>query len=75
MAEATNPKKLFFKSFRFLSQKRNTPPLQPRKENTMQILRDEVGATFVGVLTDAGVYKNTPDGMAGFLRFVEFLNK
>ena len=45
------------------------------KENTMQILRNEVGATFVGVLTDAGVYKNTPDGMAGFLRFVEFLNK
>ena len=45
------------------------------KENTMQILRDEVGRTFVGVLTDAGVYKDTPDGLAGFLRFVDFLNK
>ena len=45
------------------------------KENTMQILRDEVGRTFVGVLTDAGVYKDTPEGLAGFLRFVDFLNK
>ncbi len=45
------------------------------KENTMQILRQEVGRTFVGVLTDAGVYKDTPEGFAGFLRFVDFLNQ
>lgn len=45
------------------------------KENTMQILREEVGRTFVGVLTDAGVYKDTPEGFAAFLRFIDSLNQ
>lgn len=44
-------------------------------ENTRQILRQEVGAVFVQVLEDAGVYKRTPDGQAAFLRFVDTVNR
>ena len=40
------------------------------KENTEDILKDEVGKTFLGVLTDAGVYKDTNDGKSAFMRFV-----
>ena len=40
------------------------------KENTADILKAEVGKTFVKVLEDAGVYKRTPEGRAAFLRFV-----
>ena len=43
-------------------------------ENTENILRREVGRTFVGVLSDAGVFKDTPEGFSHFLRFIEFLN-
>ena len=35
----------------------------------MEILKAEVGKTFVRVLTDAGVYKNTKEGKEAFLRF------
>lgn len=44
------------------------------EENTEDILRAEVGRTFVGVLSDAGVFKDTPDGFAHFLRFIDSLN-
>ena len=40
------------------------------KENTADILKAEVGKTFVKVLEDAGVYKRTPEGRDAFLRFV-----
>lgn len=40
-------------------------------ENAEAILRDEVGAVFVRVLEDAGVYKCTPEGRAAFRRFIE----
>lgn len=40
-------------------------------ENTRQILRKEVGAVFTAVLEDAGVYKCTPEGRQGFIRFTE----
>ena len=43
-------------------------------ENTEQILKDEIGKTFIKVLTDAGVYKRTPEGKKAFLRFVDFVN-
>ena len=43
-------------------------------ENTEGILKDEIGKTFVKVLTDAGVYKRTPEGKAAFLRFIDFVN-
>ncbi len=38
-------------------------------ENVDEILRSEIGKTFVRVLEDAGVYKCTPEGMEAFLRF------
>ena len=40
------------------------------KENALPILMQETGKVFAQVLEDAGVYKNTPEGRAAFLRFV-----
>ena len=39
------------------------------KNNAMDILKAEIGATFVKVLEDAGVYKCTEEGRKAFLRF------
>ena len=36
-----------------------------------EILRQEVGAVFMQVLEDAGVYKCTPEGRQAFVRFVQ----
>ena len=33
------------------------------------MLRDEVGHVFTKVLTDSGVYKRTPEGLAAFDKF------
>ena len=44
-------------------------------ENAMEILMRETGKVFAAVLEDAGVYKNTEEGRAAFLRFVEEVNK
>ena len=44
------------------------------EENTENILKAEIGKTFVKVLEDAGVYKCTPDGRKAFMRFVESIN-
>lgn len=43
-------------------------------ENTEDILKREIGKTFVRVLEDAGVYKRNADGRAAFIRFVESVN-
>ncbi len=43
-------------------------------ENAMDILMQETGRVFAGVLEDAGVYKRTPEGQAAFLRFVDAVN-
>ncbi len=40
------------------------------EENVEDILKAEVGNTFVDVLRDAGVYKDTPQGREAFLRFI-----
>ena len=40
------------------------------EENTEDILKAQIGKTFVRVLSDAGVYKCTADGEEAFLRFV-----
>ncbi len=40
------------------------------EENTENILRSEIGNTFVRVLEDAGVYKCTPEGREAFMKFV-----
>ena len=44
------------------------------EENTEVILQSEIGNTFVEVLRDAGVYKDTDDGLVKFERFIDFVN-
>ena len=44
------------------------------EENTAEILRREVGAVFLQVLCDAGVYKRDEAGKTAFLRFVDYVN-
>ncbi len=44
------------------------------EENAMDILLQETGKVFAAVLEDAGVYKNTEEGRAAFLRFAEAVN-
>ena len=44
------------------------------EENSMEILLQETGKVFAAVLEDAGVYKNTREGKAAFLRFAEYVN-
>ena len=41
------------------------------KERALEIVKDSVGAIFARVLEDAGVYKQTEQGQAAFMRFVE----
>ena len=43
-------------------------------ENAEEIIKAEIGKTFVGVLRDAGVYKRNSDGIAAFLRFLDAVN-
>lgn len=45
------------------------------EENTEDILKGEIGKTFVRVLRDAGIYKDTDDGLAKFEKFIDFVNK
>ena len=42
-------------------------------KNVMDILKEEVGKVFVGVLEDAGVYKCTEEGRSAFAKFMETL--
>ncbi len=44
-------------------------------ENATELLRTEVGRVFAKVLEHAGVYKRTPEGREGFLRFVAAVNE
>ena len=43
-------------------------------ETVREIIEKEIGATFVRVLIDAGVYKRDEAGRAAFLRFIEAVN-
>jgi len=45
------------------------------RENAMDIILQETGKVFAGVLEDAGVYKNTPAGKEAFLRFIQQVNQ
>ena len=45
------------------------------EDNTEEIIKKEIGRTFIGVLRDSGVYKDTEEGRAAFLRFVAAVNK
>jgi len=40
-------------------------------ENALDIILQETGKVFAGVLEDAGVYKRTPEGKEAFLRFAK----
>ena len=42
-------------------------------ENVMNILEEEIGHVFVGVLEDAGVFKCTGEGRKAFKRFITML--
>ncbi len=44
------------------------------EENTEDIIKAEIGKTFVRVLKDAGVFKDNDEGRSFFLRFVDFVN-
>ena len=45
------------------------------QENALDIILQETGKVFAAVLEDAGVYKNTSQGRAAFLRFVDHVNQ
>ena len=45
------------------------------RDNALDIILQETGKVFSDVLEDAGVYKNTPEGRAAFLRFVDWMNQ
>ena len=44
-------------------------------EHAMDILMQETGRVFTGVLEDAGVYKRTEEGQKAFLGFVDYVNQ
>lgn len=43
-------------------------------DNALDILMQETGKVFAAVLEDAGVYKNTAEGKAAFLKFIDTFN-
>ena len=45
------------------------------KENVEEIIKKEIGKTFVKVLEDAGVYKYNEEGISSFMNFVDYVNK
>lgn len=45
------------------------------ENNALDIILKETGKVFTEVLEDAGVYKNTPEGRAAFLKFVDAVNE
>ena len=45
------------------------------QDNAMDILMQETGKVFAAVLEDAGVYKNTDQGRAAFVTFVDAVNQ
>ena len=44
------------------------------EENTEDILKSEIGKTFVRVLRDAGVFKDSAEGREYFGRFIAYVN-
>ena len=45
------------------------------EENALDIILQETGKVFAAVLEDAGVFKNTYEGRAAFLRFADSVNQ
>ncbi|MBE6644148.1 MAG: UDP-glucose--hexose-1-phosphate uridylyltransferase [Ruminococcaceae bacterium] len=44
------------------------------KQDPEEVIKKEIGKTFVRVLSDAGVFKDTPEGDAAFMRFLNSVN-
>ena len=44
------------------------------QDNALDIVLKETGRVFTEVLEDAGVYKNTPEGRAAFVKFIDTVN-
>ena len=40
----------------------------------IDVLKNEIGNTFINVLRDAGVYKCTPKGRDAFKKFIDYVN-
>ena len=53
----------------------NTIEYTFNEDNALDIILQETGKVFAGVLEDAGVYKNTAEGKAAFGKFVEYVNQ
>ncbi len=64
--ESTAKHKAWFDAFK------NNYEITP--ENAEKIIKSEIGKTFVRVLLDAGVYKDSVDGREAFLRFIDRVN-
>lgn len=47
----------------------------PTQENALQLIQDSIGTIFMEILSDAGVYKDTPEGNAAILRFCESIGR
>ncbi len=45
------------------------------EENTLDIIKEEIGKTFLRVLADCGVFKDTEEGWRAFLRFIDFVKR
>ena len=45
------------------------------EENALEIILQETGKVFAAVLEDAGVYKNTEEGKAAFVKFTKAVNQ
>ncbi len=45
------------------------------RDNAMEVLMQETGRVFAGVLEEAGVYKCTGQGREQFLRFIDAVNE
>ncbi len=68
-----DPKNPLNKHLNWLRDMMTQHGLQESYENAMALIRRQCGEKCVRVLDDCGVYKDNPEGLAGFLRFVNTL--
>ena len=45
------------------------------ENNTEDVLREQIGKTFVRVLQDASVFKDTEKGLGHYIRFIDYVNE
>jgi|GEM_PF-1231 len=67
---STSQKESIEKHQPWIAEMREKYPLPLSPERADLVLQDEVGQIFARVLEDAGVFKNTPEGVAAFERFM-----